>query len=255
MDIQSIISNLTGQTSVPTQNANIAFNPADYPQTSAADLLKQAYEQLKPYYAKLLADSNGDVNRAMGRLTEDYQTGTRYVQEDLASSMKNLGLQFGQEDTQQQDNLNQRGIALTQGADGKLQYGGGGEAGTEIGLQKQSQALRKEAEQRSADRATASAGLQMKRGQEDVARQGQQQAQGLQSEMEGQVANRANLIQGQQQQANQVTLQSKINTAQVNPVTNAVSTIAKAPVTAQPSYPVNPNVKLPTAQAYYNHNH
>lgn len=42
-----------------------------------------AFEKLKPYYEKKLAEANGDVELAKKRIEEDYTTGERYRSEDL----------------------------------------------------------------------------------------------------------------------------------------------------------------------------
>ena len=48
---------------------------------------KEAYGELGSYYNELLLKSQGDVNKALSRLVEDYNTGTRYKAEDTAKAI------------------------------------------------------------------------------------------------------------------------------------------------------------------------
>lgn len=101
------------------------------------------------YYNQLLQQAQGDTTIAENYLEQDYQTGTRNVITNLTGSLQQLGLKQTQDEQTQQDSLNKRGIALTQGQDGKLAYGGGGQANTEIGQTAQNYALQQEALERS----------------------------------------------------------------------------------------------------------
>ena len=237
---------------LPAGIANVNLAPGDFQAPQGTNIggdigaqynqyLQQAYQNLKPYYQKLLADSNNNLNLAMQNLEQDYQNGMRYTQQDLATysgyavqdfnnAMQKLGLQFPQEQQQLQGQSNQRGIALTQGADGKLVYGGGGESGTELGQLNSDQQLRKQAvdqaQQRNlqglytgAQRQETTTKNAYLRGGENATQSAQQYQEGLnqtmQQQMNQQVGQNQNL-----QNASDVAQQNKKNSGG-SPLANA----------------------------------
>lgn len=46
---------------------------------------QKAYGELGLYYDRILKEARGDVNKALSRLNQDYETGVRYKMEDIAS--------------------------------------------------------------------------------------------------------------------------------------------------------------------------
>lgn len=50
---------------------------------------EDAYGELGPYYLRLLTESKGDMNKALARLTEDYDRGLRIKTEDTALAREN----------------------------------------------------------------------------------------------------------------------------------------------------------------------
>lgn len=170
------------------------------------------------YYNQLLQQAQGDTQIAQQYLEQDYQTGTRNILDNLSGTLAQLGLTFTGEQQGLQNTLNQRGIGLTQDPSGKLTYAGGGEAGYELGQLNQSQQLRQEAEQRSAQQGVTSLSQNL---QKQLTSQGQnlvQTAQNLQQQKQQQIAQRAGTYYGlyqnqqaanaynqQQQQFNQAT--------------------------------------------------
>lgn len=215
--------------STPAQNT-LANIPSEVFQTTDPNtFLQKAYEELKPYYEKLLTEADGDVERAKTRLEEDWSKGVRQTSEDLTANLAKLGIDFSKEQGSLLDTLNKRGVALTQNPEGGLTYAGGGQAQTEYQQLSEDQKLRKEAEERTARRLTEQAGVTKSRGQEDVTRQDQLYREQLQSQKEQQGVARAGVYQGaeQQQKANQLnqsiygaqtgTSQGTSNTSSLNP--------------------------------------
>lgn len=197
--IQTLSDQSGGAVPVPTiptlnyQAPNIGDLSSQY-----AEFLKRASNDpdIVNYYNQLLQQAEGDTKIAQNFLENDYQTGTRNTIENLQGSLKQLGLQFEQENESQQASLNQRGIALTQGADGKLTYGGGGESQNEIQETQQSQQLRQEAEQRSAKQTVTGLAKTLQKGLTSTGQQLTQTAQNLQQQKSGDIANRANTYMG-----------------------------------------------------------
>lgn len=144
------------------------------------------------YYNQLLKTAQGDTATAIGYLQDDYSTGVRNTITNLNTSLKSLSQTNKANQVSQQDSLNKRGIALTQGADGKLSYGGGGQAQSEIGQTQQNYALQQEAQQRSASQTVQAAGQQLKEGISGKQQALTQAAQGLQGQMNQDVGTRAN---------------------------------------------------------------
>lgn len=46
---------------------------------------EKAYGEMGPYYSRLLSESQGDLNTALSRLVEDYETGERYIKQEEAN--------------------------------------------------------------------------------------------------------------------------------------------------------------------------
>lgn len=154
------------------------------------------------YYNQLLRKAGDDTKIAEGFLEQDYTTGVRNTVENLSGTLKQLGLQSTQDNQTQQDSLNKRGIALTQGGDGKLNYGGG-QAGNELAQTKQNQDLRVEAENRSAQQGVTGLAQTLNKG---ITSQGEQLASttlDLQHQKEADISSRAGTYYGlyQDQQA------------------------------------------------------
>lgn len=158
------------------------------------------------YYQNLLNQAQGDTNIALNFLAQDYQTGVRNVQQNLAGTLAQEQLQSTQEQQQLQDTLNQRGIALTDMGGGKLQYAGGGQPAKELGQLNQTQQLRQEAENRSAQQQVTSLGLTYQKGQTSAGQSLQQEAQGLNQQEQQDIANRANQYYGLYQSGQASTL-------------------------------------------------
>lgn len=122
------------------------------------------------YYNQLLQQAGNDTSIAENYLEQDYQTGTRNVIANLTGSLQQLGLQQKQDNQTQQDSLNKRGIALTDQGGGKLAYGAGGEANTEIGQTAQNYQLQQEALQRSSQQNVTGLAQTLQKG---ISQQGQ----------------------------------------------------------------------------------
>lgn len=174
----SLANAISGQyNNVPTnQFLPVNINPSQFAAPDFTSLFNTAYNQLAPYYSQLLAEAGGDVNRAIGYLQRDYDTGVRYtntasqqviqsIQDTLANNLAQQGITDTQDFNNAIDTLNKRGIALTQDpATGKLmspQMGDTnpqnmGQAGTEAGQLANQQSLRREALNRSAQQQIAS---------------------------------------------------------------------------------------------------
>lgn len=165
------------------------------------------------YYSQLLQQAEGDTTVAEQQLEQDYQTGVRNTMSNLQGSLQQLGATFQQQNQQQQDSLNKRGIALTQNADGSLSYAGGGEAQSEVGQTNTQQALQQEAQQRSAQQTVQGAAQTLQKG---ITSAGQSLAQNVLSDQNSEntdIANRANTYMGlynsQQAAAQQTALNNQ----------------------------------------------
>lgn len=66
-----------------------AGNPPPFNFDYAAEASK-AYGELGPYYTRLIQWANGDMNKVLARLTEDYDKGLRIQKEDTATSKANV---------------------------------------------------------------------------------------------------------------------------------------------------------------------
>lgn len=91
---------------------------------------KKAYDELGAYYDRILKESKGDLNKAMSRLVEDYDTGIRLKKEDVATARQQLGIQ--------QDQTNKLGVdsALARGIYQKSAYDPAGGYGIQDQAQK-----------------------------------------------------------------------------------------------------------------------
>lgn len=160
------INTLVGGVTNPTASTNgqfqpVAFDPNQFTPPDLQGLMTSAWNTLAPYYSQLLTEAQGDVNRAIQNLETDYQTGVRQTttqaQTDIQNTLDTLTGSLQQTAPGNQsdvnnlvDTLNKRGIALTQGANGKLDVAGGGQAATQMSNLTSQQALRNEALNRSA---------------------------------------------------------------------------------------------------------
>lgn len=61
---------------------------------------KKAYGELGEYYDRLLKESKGDLNLALSRMVEDYDTGLRFKKEDLSTAQDSLSLAQQEADRQ-----------------------------------------------------------------------------------------------------------------------------------------------------------
>lgn len=90
-----------------------------------SDFEAEALKELTPYYERLLAESNWDVQQAKNRIIQDYQTGLRQQAEDLKTSLKELiQTTIPKEQKAQLEELNKRGMLgtiLNQGAQARSQ--------------------------------------------------------------------------------------------------------------------------------------
>lgn len=232
---------------VNTASQFVNIDPSQYALPTQGDLdkyLQDAFNKLKPYYDKLLSEAKGDFTEASRRLEYDYQTGSRYnvedttmntqrQQEDLASAMKTLGLTFKGETENKIDALNKRGIALTQdpltgraglpeatpisydSSGNPVYQGTGGRSGSELSMLSEDQRLRREAEQRTAQRNMQDIGIKssrtqeglsqtLQRGQYDTGRDYQTKLEGLQQQKEQQATGMASAAEQRDLQAKQL---------------------------------------------------
>lgn len=178
-DIQNAINDALAKVQKP-QPINI--DPSKFVIPDFNSFVTAAYNDPKvvAYYKSKLDLAQGNVDLAKSYITQDYQRGIRYAQEDtqrtsgrtmedFTSAMKSLGLEQLTQEQNLADTLNKRGIALVQqpGAGGKATaatpmqfdetgapiYGtGGGYAGVERGKLAQDFTLRREALTRTKNR-------------------------------------------------------------------------------------------------------
>jgi hypothetical protein len=234
MDINSLIQSLTQSNlglTAPTVDP-VATNPIPATLTPSVpitnDYVKQSFQELIPYYTKLLQENGNDVSRAIGRLEEDYKTGVRYTTEDVArktnqtvedlkASLSQLGIDFPKEQEALQGDLNKRGIAVTQNPGGSLTYAGGGQPATELSRLNSNQSLRKEAVNRNAQRTLTDVGISgtrsletykqtLDRGIQDQTRSQQQYGEQTQQEIENKALSMGSM---KEQNAAQAALNSQ----------------------------------------------
>lgn len=221
-DILSSIQTLANQQAAAPPNVSLPSINLQLP--NASDLDKKYQEFLNRasndpdivnYYNQLLQQAQGDTTIAQNFLENDYQTGTRNIMTNLNASLKSLGLTFGKEQDTLQNTLNQRGIALTQNPNSsKLTYAGGGEAGTEVGQLNESQQLRQEAEQRSAQQGVTGLGNTLQKGLTSTGQQLANTAQTLAGDKSAAIGSRAGQYYGiYQGQQNLKAMQAQQNAA------------------------------------------
>jgi hypothetical protein len=207
----------TGNTLAETGNVAPLNLPADWSSTTPySTFYAQALlnPDLVAYYTTILNQSNGDLDLAKKRLEQDYQIGTRNASQDLEATLSKLGLTFTNEANTLRDTLNKRGVALTQttpGVAGITTYAGGGQPQTELTQLTEDQKLRKEAEQRTADRALETAGITKQRGIENLTTQQRDYLQ--QQELNKRAEARD--IASQQQAQETATKSSQLTQAQI----------------------------------------
>lgn len=148
---------------------------------------KKAYDELGSYYDRILKESKGDLNKAMSRLVEDYDTGIRLKKEDVAIARQQLGIQ--------QDQTNKIGVdnALARGIYQKSAYDPSGGYGIQDQAQKlndQQFATQNAAIDTNLNRYTDAAGLARTRTETDLT--------------EGQKRNEFNLEQSRRTEAGQM---------------------------------------------------
>jgi hypothetical protein len=152
----------------------VQFNPSDFNVPDLNAYLKTAYDQLAPYYSKLLAQAQGDYGNAITMLQNhksvaDYQAQAEasladYQQNQITqAALETLGAKIPQETQQLLDSMNKRGVAVTQGQPGanptSLNVGTEGQGGTEMKQLSSDQTLRQEALNRSAQQAKQNTAL------------------------------------------------------------------------------------------------
>ena len=69
-----------------------------------------ALEKLRPYYEEVLEEANFDIDRAKKIMEEDYQSGTRYREEDLRVEQEGFALAEPRESSGLLEDLNRRGF-------------------------------------------------------------------------------------------------------------------------------------------------
>lgn len=152
----------------------ITFNPSDFNIPDLNAYLKTAYDQLAPYYTKILQQAQGDYDTAIQVLQNhkslaDYQSQSEAALSDYQlnrntqASLETLGAKFPQETQQLLDSLNKRGMAVTQGQPGpaptSLNVATEGQGGIERGQLASDQKLRQEAVNRAAQQSKQNTAL------------------------------------------------------------------------------------------------
>jgi hypothetical protein len=244
-DIQSIISQLiSGEPSDATTPPSVSVAPLNFTAPSISDVSSQYQTFLNQaanntdlinYYQQLLQQAQGDTQIAISQLENDYQTGVRNTTDNLSADLQQLGLTFTNENQSLKNTLNQRGIALTQSGPGQssLTYSNaGGESGYEQSQLLQSQQLRSEAEQRTAQQNITGLGNTLDKGLTSQGQQLTQFGQNLQNSYEGSVASMANTnmglyTQAQQAAANTAAMNQKSQTQAMNAGGSTTPTLAQ----------------------------
>lgn len=74
--------------------ASLNMGPGGVPQFSFdyEGAARQAYGELGTYYDRLLRESQGDLNKALARLTQDYERGLRIKREDTTFAEQGMNL-------------------------------------------------------------------------------------------------------------------------------------------------------------------
>lgn len=222
-DILSAITNLANQASsavpqftLPTLNYTA---PTGLPE-KYQEFLKLASQQpdIIKYYEDLYNNAKGDLNVAIGFLENDYKVGVRQTTDTLGNTLQQLGLKFGDEQNSLQNNLNQRGIAMTDMGNGKTAYAAGGQPATELGRLNQSQGLRQEAERRTAQQSIENKGIARQKGISTAQQTTRSNVLGYGQQKQQDIAGRANInynnyLNEEQNKANQALQQQSNNLA------------------------------------------
>jgi|SRR5882724_1111363 len=227
-DIINQLLNYSNQLSTNVPQVKLPSLNVQLPSASDLDSLYQQFltrasndPDIVNYYNQILQQAQGDTQIAQNFLEQDYQTGVRNTMENTNAALKQLGLTFNQENQGLQDTLNRRGIALTQGDDGKLTYAGGGQSGTELSQLQQGQNLRNEAQQRSSQQSLQGLNSALQKGLTSTGQQLSSTAQGIEQQKQADILNRANTYYGMAQNQQGVNanqqLQKQQQTAAANP--------------------------------------
>lgn len=164
--------------------------------------IDRAYSDLGEYYNRLLEESRGDVNLALARLNEDYQTGERYRKQDFGYTRQALDLaqQGLTADANQilranERNLLQRGISRASAFD---PTGARGIADVQTqrvqrGIERaqEGQELRSQQAETAFERAGEQATTGLQRGEEDLNRALERQESALDRERKKEASNLA----------------------------------------------------------------
>lgn len=214
--LQTALANTTAPTvaAMNPMSSAIQFNPSDFNIPDLNSYLKSAYDQLSPYYTKILQQAQGDYDTAIQVLQNqksltDYQSqadsalSDYQLNQNTQAALQTLGVQFPQETQQLMDSLNKRGVATTQAqsgvTSGPLDVGKSGESGYEASSLSSDQQLRQEAVNRSAQQQQQNTALTLQQKQ-------QNSAQALQTGTLAQQQQLRNTQQGAQQNLESGTL-------------------------------------------------
>lgn len=139
----------------------------------------KAYSDLGSYYSQLLDDAQGDLNKALSRLQEDYDTGKRFRIQNFEMGGKAIAIAqeaFSQDARQAYKTLETRQLA--RGISNKSMYDPSGDRGiadveqqnlgADISRGQRQIDLRKEAQQTSFDQTGALADIGLQRAKTDL---------------------------------------------------------------------------------------
>ncbi len=129
---------------------------------------QKAYGELGVYYDRILKESQGDLNKALSRLTEDYDRGLRIKKED--TNIAQAGLEIAKQQAAQRSEANaiQRGIYSKSAYDPNSGYG---VADTQLNQLMQPFATRATGIDTALSRYTEQANIQKKRQETDLPEQ------------------------------------------------------------------------------------
>lgn len=124
---------------------------------------QKAYGELGVYYDRILREAQGDMNKALARLTQDYDRGLRISREDYATQQQALN-------TREQSTIDSvKDNALARGLYRKSAYGEGmGITDTNIQEAKQPIQMQRDLNQRSLSRYEEESLLQKQRQETDL---------------------------------------------------------------------------------------
>lgn len=201
------------QVSLPSLNLNLP-NAGDLDSKYQEFLTRASNDpDIVNYYNQLLQQAQGDTQIAQGFLENDYQTGVRNTVANLTGTLKQMGIQNTNEQETMQDTLNKRGIALTEQPNQSgqpLSYATQGQAGYERGKLNETQSLRQEAENRSAQQTIGNYSNTLKKGITSTGQQLVQTAQDLAKQKQGDIASRAGTYYGIYQSGEQAKAQKAL---------------------------------------------